>query len=108
MFVGADSMNPTSLRFFRDLNITILEIYGLSETTGPHTTNLKNCEKYGHCGCSINGVQTKITNKTEYTESKLLSLSKSKFEIGEVNYAKLLMFVCIHLYLCMCTCLANM
>ena len=81
-------MNLNTLKYFRDQNITILEVYGLSETTGPHTTNLSSSEKYGHCGCSINGVQTNITNKTEYSGSKLLSLSKSKNEIGEVNYTK--------------------
>ncbi|XP_065883895.1 long-chain-fatty-acid--CoA ligase ACSBG2-like isoform X3 [Dysidea avara] len=82
MFVGADSMLPDTLRFFRKMRLTVLEVYGLSETAGPQTTNLKNIKKVGSCGSSINGVQTKIENATEYSE--LLHYKKPKNDIGEV------------------------
>ena len=86
MFAGADLMNPLTLKYFWEWNIKVLDIYGLSETTGPHSTNLKSNEKFGNCGHSINGVHTKIINKTEYSELKLLHLSEPKNETGEVKY----------------------
>ncbi|XP_065886216.1 uncharacterized protein [Dysidea avara] len=84
IFVGADSMNPHILKYFRELKITILEVYGLSETTGPHSTNLKSSDKYGHCGSSINGGHTKIINESKYSESRLLHLNKPPNQVGEV------------------------
>ena len=85
MLVGADSMDLTTLKYFWECNIKVLEVYGLTETTGPHSTNLNSKEKYGHCGSSINGVQTKIIKTSEYSESKVIHLSKPRNEIGEVN-----------------------
>ena len=82
-------MDPHILKFFWQLKITILEVYGLSETTGPHSTNLKSSDKYGHCGSSINGAHTKIINKSKYSGSRLLHLSKPPNEVGEVNYKRL-------------------
>ena len=88
MFVGADGadmMDLTILKFFWECNIKVLEVYGLTETAGSHSTNLNSKEKYGHCGRSINGVQTKIIKTSEYSESKIIHQNKPRSEIGEVN-----------------------
>ena len=84
MFAGADLMNPESLKFLRMKKLTVLEVYGLTETTGPYTSNLKNTKKVGSHGSSINGVETKIINTDEYTE--LFHYKKSKYKVGEVSH----------------------
>lgn len=81
-------MGPETLKFFEKVDITILELYGLCECTGPHTASLKGHGqdqwKIGSCGKGINGTQTKIINMDQYNESKLLQI-KSKHAVGEVR-----------------------
>ena len=88
MYSAAASMCPETLMFFKKIGITVLELYGLCECTGPHTVSL---EGHGHkrwkiesCGKGMNGTQTKIINMDDYNESKLLQI-KSKHPVGEVS-----------------------
>ena len=80
-------MCPETLKFFERMGITILELYGLCECTGPHTTSLKGHGqdqwKFESCGKGINGTQTKINNLDLYDESKLLRIKPSQ-PVGEV------------------------
>ena len=90
-------MCPDTLRFFERMGIIILELYGLSECTGPHTASLKsenqNIWRFGSCGKGINGTETKISDKIRYDESTLLQISH-KHKIGEVCFSfKLHMYI---------------
>lgn len=81
-------MCTETLTFFERMGITILELYGLCECTGPHTASLKGHGqdrwKIGSCGKGINGTHTKIINLDLYDESKLLQI-KSEHPVGEVS-----------------------
>ena len=64
IIVGAASVHPETLSFFLNLDIPILELYGMTECTGIQTLNVVSESatewKTESCGKSINGVKTKI------------------------------------------------
>ncbi|KAF2360689.1 AMP-dependent synthetase/ligase [Trinorchestia longiramus] len=57
---GAAPISPDVVRYFHSLNICVLEIYGMSESTGPHTSGIETAFKVGSAGRTIPGCQTKI------------------------------------------------
>ena len=65
--VGAAPIQRETLEFFMAFDIPVLELYGMSESTGPHTVNLKNATQWrtGSCGKKMSGVETKIDNPDE-------------------------------------------
>ena len=59
--------------YFMSINIPLMELYGMSESSGPHTLNLvqHNMWRVGSCGKPIKGVQTKIFNQDEAGEGEV-------------------------------------
>lgn len=51
-----------TLDFMMSLNIPVLEMYGMSESTGPHTISIPKKFKVGSVGCDLCGVQTMLHN----------------------------------------------
>ncbi|GAB1598901.1 long-chain-fatty-acid--CoA ligase ACSBG2-like isoform X2 [Argonauta hians] len=49
-----------TLDFMMSLNIPIFEVYGMSESTGPHTVSLPKKFRIGSVGCDIFGTQTML------------------------------------------------
>lgn len=45
-------------------NIPLLKWYGMSESTGPQTANIREFERFKmkSCGKSLSGVETKVVN----------------------------------------------
>ena len=62
---GAAPIPPSTLDFFASLDMTILEIYGQSEDTGPTTTNRPGAVKYGSVGQPIDGVEVRLADNDE-------------------------------------------
>ncbi len=62
---GAAPIPPSTLDFFASLDLTILEIYGQSEDTGPTTTNRPGATRYGSVGQAIDGVEVKLADNDE-------------------------------------------
>uniref|UniRef100_A0A0A9X159 long-chain-fatty-acid--CoA ligase n=1 Tax=Lygus hesperus TaxID=30085 RepID=A0A0A9X159_LYGHE len=60
-----------TLNFFASLNIPIYEGYGLSESTGPHTMNIKNFYKFGSVGLPIHGVMQYIDTDKPGTDGEI-------------------------------------
>ena len=89
MFSATTPMCPKTLEFFESIGITILELYGLSECTGPHTASLKtdsqNRWKPESCGKGINGTKTKIIDQSHYDHLNLPE-TPLKHKLGEVSY----------------------
>ena len=71
--VGADSMHMKTLEFFMAVDIPILELYGMSESTGPQTLSLKTFTKWktGSCGKSMNGAKLKIDKLDENVDGEV-------------------------------------
>ena len=67
VLVGAAPIHRETLEFFMAVDVPILELYGMSESTGPQTFSLKNASQWrtGSCGKSMSGAETKIDNPDE-------------------------------------------
>lgn len=63
-FTGAAPIERKVLDYFSSINIPILELFGQSECTGPHTTNTPTNWKIGTCGRPLPGTESKIDPNT--------------------------------------------
>ncbi|XP_060894441.1 long-chain-fatty-acid--CoA ligase ACSBG2-like [Labrus mixtus] len=59
---GAAPITKDTLEFFLSLNIPLLELYGMSECTGPQTLSLNHQYHITSCGKAIPGCKTKLVN----------------------------------------------
>ncbi|MBT2498435.1 long-chain fatty acid--CoA ligase [Agromyces sp. ISL-38] len=62
---GSAPLGPRLGHFYHSLGITILEGYGLTETTAPATVNLANKSKIGTVGPALPGVSVRIADDGE-------------------------------------------
>ncbi|KAM6962439.1 long-chain-fatty-acid--CoA ligase ACSBG2 [Aplochiton taeniatus] len=61
-YTGAAPITKDTLEFFLSLDIPVYELYGMSESTGPHTISLPDAFCLTSCGKEIQGCETKIHN----------------------------------------------
>ncbi|KAK2542322.1 Acsbg2 [Columba guinea] len=59
-YTGAAPITRETLEFFLSLNIPVLELYGMSESTGPHTISLPHAFRLTSCGREVPGCRTLI------------------------------------------------
>lgn len=59
---GAAPITRDTLEFFLSLNIPLMELYGMSESSGPHTVNLPGKHHLLSVGQELPGVLTKLDN----------------------------------------------
>lgn len=73
LVVGAAPIHRETLEFFMAVDLPILELYGMSESTGPQTLNVKAFKEWrtGSCGKSMSGVETKIDNPDEHGDGEV-------------------------------------
>ncbi|XP_030639777.1 long-chain-fatty-acid--CoA ligase ACSBG2 isoform X2 [Chanos chanos] len=64
-YTGAAPITKDTLEFFLSLDIPVYELYGMSESTGPHTISLPEAFRLTSCGKVIGGCQTKIVSPDE-------------------------------------------
>ena len=62
---GAAPIPAASLEFFSSIGITVTELYGQSEGSGPTSTNLIGANRYGTVGRAMPGVEVKIADDGE-------------------------------------------
>ena len=62
---GAAPISEDVLRFFQSLDITVQEVYGQSEDTGPTTFNRPGKVRFGSVGQAIPGLDVKIADDGE-------------------------------------------
>jgi long-chain-fatty-acid--CoA ligase ACSBG len=63
-FTAAAPISPETLWYFASLDIPVYEVFGQSESTGPHTVSGPNCWKIGYCGRPIKGSISKVDQET--------------------------------------------
>ncbi|XP_058245610.1 long-chain-fatty-acid--CoA ligase ACSBG2 isoform X2 [Hemibagrus wyckioides] len=61
-YTGAAPITKDTLEFFFSLDIPLLELYGMSESSGPHSMSIPEALRLTSCGKVIGGCQTKIFN----------------------------------------------
>lgn len=54
---AAAPISPDLIFFFRGIGIPLFELYGMSETTGPATSNLPDAERIGSVGRALPGIE---------------------------------------------------
>ncbi|XP_068461365.1 long-chain-fatty-acid--CoA ligase ACSBG2-like isoform X2 [Clinocottus analis] len=64
-FTGAAPITKDSLEYFMSLNIPLLELYGMSESSGPHTVSTNTDYNLTSCGKNMPGCKTKLVNPDE-------------------------------------------
>jgi long-chain acyl-CoA synthetase len=57
---AAAPINPDLIRFFQTIGVPLFELYGMSETTGPATTNVPGAARIGSVGRPLPGVGVRI------------------------------------------------
>jgi long-chain-fatty-acid--CoA ligase ACSBG len=60
LYVSAAPIEVKVLRYFASLNLPIMELFGQSECTGPHSVNKQTAFKIGTVGRPLPGTETKI------------------------------------------------
>jgi long-subunit acyl-CoA synthetase (AMP-forming) len=64
-YTGAAPISKATLEFFLSLGIPILEVYGMSECTGPATFSLPDRLRTGAAGVAVPGTELKIADDGE-------------------------------------------
>ncbi|XP_040393107.1 long-chain-fatty-acid--CoA ligase ACSBG2 isoform X5 [Cygnus olor] len=64
-YSGAAPITRETLEFFLSLNIPVYELYGMSESSGPHTVSLPHAFKFTSCGKEMTGCRTLIHKPDE-------------------------------------------
>ncbi|XP_054467417.1 long-chain-fatty-acid--CoA ligase ACSBG2-like [Anoplopoma fimbria] len=64
-FTGAAPITKETLEYFMSLNIPLLELYGMSESSGPHTVSSGTFYRMTSCGKGMPGSKTKLENPDE-------------------------------------------
>ncbi|XP_067824331.1 long-chain-fatty-acid--CoA ligase ACSBG2 isoform X2 [Heptranchias perlo] len=64
-YTGAAPITKDTLEFFLSLNIPVYELYGMSESSGPHTISVPDSFRLSSCGKVMPGCKTKIFNPDE-------------------------------------------
>ena len=62
---AAAPISPDLITFFHTLGVPLLEIYGMSENTGPATTNVPGANRIGSVGKPLPGVEVKLLDDGE-------------------------------------------
>lgn len=62
---AAAPINPDLVKFFMAIGVPLFELYGMSETTGPATSNLPGAVKVGSVGKALPGVEVATADDGE-------------------------------------------
>jgi long-chain-fatty-acid--CoA ligase ACSBG len=78
---GSAPVTAETLEFFSSVNIPILEVYGMSENTGPHTINRprNGYWRSGSVGKPLEGMELKIDNPDENGDGEVLMRGRHVF-----------------------------
>ncbi|XP_033829074.1 long-chain-fatty-acid--CoA ligase ACSBG2-like [Periophthalmus magnuspinnatus] len=59
---GAAPITKETLEYFMSLNLPLMELYGMSESSGPHTVSVPTSFRLTGCGKVMPGCKTKLEN----------------------------------------------
>ncbi|XP_069505657.1 long-chain-fatty-acid--CoA ligase ACSBG2 isoform X2 [Ambystoma mexicanum] len=83
-YTGAAPITKDTLEFFLSLNIPVYELYGMSESSGPHTISLPEAFKITSCGKVIAGCRTKLSQPESDGSGEILFWGRHVF-MGYLN-----------------------
>uniref|UniRef100_A0AAY5KY36 Long-chain-fatty-acid--CoA ligase ACSBG2 n=1 Tax=Esox lucius TaxID=8010 RepID=A0AAY5KY36_ESOLU len=85
-YTGAAPITKDTLEFFLSLDIPLYELYGMSESTGPHTISQSEAFRLTSCGKVIPGCETKIHSPDEEGNGEICFWGRHVF-MGYLNMA---------------------
>ncbi|XP_035996841.1 long-chain-fatty-acid--CoA ligase ACSBG2 isoform X1 [Fundulus heteroclitus] len=85
-YTGAAPITKDTLEFFLSLDIPVYELYGMSESTGPHTISKPEAFKLTSCGKEIPGCKTKLHSPDEEGNGEICFWGRHVF-MGYLNMA---------------------
>ncbi|XP_077462947.1 long-chain-fatty-acid--CoA ligase ACSBG2 isoform X2 [Stigmatopora argus] len=85
-YTGAAPITRDTLEFFLSLDIPLYELYGMSESTGPHTISLPNAFRITSCGKELPGCKTKLHNPDKDGNGEICFWGRHVF-MGYLNMA---------------------
>ncbi len=68
---GAAPIHRGTIEYFMSINMPVLELYGMSENSGPQSFNMINNWRLGSVGHSMKGTQLKIDQPDENGEGEV-------------------------------------
>ena len=71
MYSAAAPITMETINYFLSLDMVIMELYGMSETTGPHTISKTDSYKFGSIGREMKNLKTKLINPQEDGDGEL-------------------------------------
>ncbi|XP_076007427.1 long-chain-fatty-acid--CoA ligase ACSBG2-like [Genypterus blacodes] len=83
-YTGAAPITKDTLEFFLSLDIPLYELYGMSESSGPHTISISTAFKLTSCGKEIPGCKTKLHNPDEEGNGEICFWGRHVF-MGYLN-----------------------
>ncbi|CAG5863715.1 unnamed protein product [Menidia menidia] len=83
-YTGAAPITKDTLEFFLSLDIPLYELYGMSESTGPHTISRPEAFKLTSCGKEIPGCKTKLHTTDEEGNGEICFWGRHVF-MGYLN-----------------------
>lgn len=83
-FTAAAPIMKDTLDFFMSLNIPLLEIYGMSESSGPHTISLPWKYRTTSVGVDIDGCSTKLAKQDQDGNGEVCLSGRNTF-MGYLN-----------------------
>ncbi|XP_036410849.1 long-chain-fatty-acid--CoA ligase ACSBG2-like isoform X1 [Megalops cyprinoides] len=83
-YTGAAPITKDTLEFFLSLDIPVYELYGMSESSGPHTVSLPDAYRLTSCGKVIPGCETKLFNQDDKGEGEICFWGRHVF-MGYLN-----------------------
>lgn len=83
-YTGAAPITKDTLEFFLSLNIPVYELYGMSESTGPHTLSVPDSFRITSCGKVISGCKTKLFQPESDGSGEILFWGRHVF-MGYLN-----------------------
>ncbi|XP_053727007.1 long-chain-fatty-acid--CoA ligase ACSBG2-like isoform X3 [Synchiropus splendidus] len=85
-FSGAAPITKDTLEYFMSLNIPVMEMYGMSESSGPHTISLNNRYHITSCGKVMSGCKVKLDKPDQEGNGEICFWGRNVF-MGYLNMA---------------------
>uniref|UniRef100_A0A673CB94 long-chain-fatty-acid--CoA ligase n=1 Tax=Sphaeramia orbicularis TaxID=375764 RepID=A0A673CB94_9TELE len=83
-FTGAAPITKETLEYFMSLNIPLLELYGMSESSGPHTISTNSDYRITSCGKVMPGCDLKLDKPDEDGNGEICFWGRNVF-MGYLN-----------------------
>ncbi|KAF0301240.1 Long-chain-fatty-acid--CoA ligase ACSBG2 [Amphibalanus amphitrite] len=84
LYSGAAPLAKDTLTFFHSLDLPLLQLYGMSESSGPHTACLRHVDKTGSVGPTLEGFATRLDKPDSEGQGEICMGGRNVF-MGYLN-----------------------